>query len=429
MMDAPSSDTGAAIPITKDFFLGRQPILNRSQDLLAYELLFRRAACGPANVTDDLAATATVIAHAAELGLEIVIGNALGFINIDAAALLSDFVIFLPTDKIVLEILESVTATQQLIERITELKLHGFRFALDDVVAHTDDVQKLLPLVDIVKVDIKNLRRDNLQQLSAMYKAAGKTLLAEKVETIEQFRRCLDCGFDYFQGYYFAMPVVLSGKKLEASELAILQLMALISSDADNHEIEIKFKQDVSLGLNLLRLVNTPAAGGHQPIGSIHQALQVLGRRQLQRWLQILLYTNPGKGTHTPSPLLLLATTRGRLLELIAQKTRPGNRHIADTAFTVGIMSLMDTLFGLPLNEILDTIGVVDEVNDALLHRTGLFGEMLKLAEYIEQIDDAGALLPPMLDKLRLSAEDLYALELAAFEWTNNIAGRAEPAE
>ncbi|MFD2272253.1 EAL and HDOD domain-containing protein [Undibacterium arcticum] len=150
------------------------------------------------------------------------------------------------------------------------------------------------------------------------------------------------------------MPVVLSGKKLEASELAILQLMALINSDADNHAIELSIKQDVSLGLNLLRLVNTPAAGGHQRIASIKQALLLMGRRQLQRWLQILLYTKSGKGTHMPSPLLLLATTRGRMLELIAQKTRPGNRNIADTAFTVGIMSLMDALFSLPLNDILE---------------------------------------------------------------------------
>ncbi|MFD2272252.1 hypothetical protein ACFS07_16725 [Undibacterium arcticum] len=149
--------------------------------MLAYELLFRRAACGSANVTDDLRATATVIAHVAELGLEIVIGDALGFINVDAATLMSDFVtFFLPADKIVLEILESVEATPPLIARITELKRRGFRFALDDVVAETDNIEKFLPLVDIVKIDIENLRHDHLQQLSAKYKAAGKTLLAEK---------------------------------------------------------------------------------------------------------------------------------------------------------------------------------------------------------------------------------------------------------
>ena len=129
------------------------------------------------------------------------------------------------------------------------------------------------------------------------------------------------------------------------------------------------------------------------------------------------------------TPLLLLATTRGRLLELIAQKTRPGNRHVADTAFTIGIMSLMDTLFSLPLNEILGKIAVVDEVSEALLQRTGLYGEMLKLAEYIEQIDDAGALLPPVLDKLQLSTEDLYDLQLAAFDWANDIADSAGQVE
>ena len=115
MDDRLTSDAGSAMPVTKDFFLGRQPILDRSQDLLAYELLFRRAPCGSANVTDDLSATATVIAHAAELGLDIVIGNALGFVNVDATALMSDFVTFLPSDKIVLEILESVEVTPPLL--------------------------------------------------------------------------------------------------------------------------------------------------------------------------------------------------------------------------------------------------------------------------------------------------------------------------
>jgi EAL and modified HD-GYP domain-containing signal transduction protein len=120
-------------------------------------------------------------------------------------------------------------------------------------------------------------------------------------------------------------------------------------------------------------------------------------------------------------PLLQLATTRGKLLELMAEKLHPGNRAMADTAFTVGIMSLMDTLFGQSMQQILEQVSVVDEVSQALLHRAGFYGDALKLAEYIERIDRAGALPVPTLQKIGLAMEDLYASQLAAFEWSNNL--------
>jgi EAL and modified HD-GYP domain-containing signal transduction protein len=409
----------------KEFFLARQPILSRDQGLVAFELLFRSAAAGPANVTDDLAATASVIAHASELGMENVIGASLGFVNIDATVLLSDIVEFLPKDKVVLEILETVKVTDVIVDRVATLVKEGYRFALDDVVANSDNVQKLLSLVEIIKVDISGMQAGELFRLSSQFKRAGKLLLAEKVETLGQFQTCLDYGFDYFQGYYFARPVVLTGKKLSPSQVAIMQLMSQIISDADTADIERSIKKEASLGWTLLRLVNTPAAGITQRIDSLGQALVVLGRRQLQRWLQILLYADPGKGSLAASPLLTLATTRGKLLELMAERLQPGNRNMADIAFTVGIMSLMDTLFGMPMEKILLQISVADEVKDALLTRGGIYGDMLKLAECIEHIEEAGPQVMPLLGKLQLSSEDFYAIQLAAFEWTDSIARSA----
>jgi len=407
-----------------EFFLARQPILDREQSLVAYELLFRDAASGPADVGDDLAATAAVIAHASELGMENVIGESLGFVNADATVLMSDFVNFLPADQVVLEVLETVKVTPQLVQRVTELVAEGFVFALDDVVADSEDVQKLLPLVKIIKIDVMGMAPETLVRLAARFGQAGKTLLAEKVETQEQFQHCLELGFHYFQGYYFARPGILSGKKLLPSQLTIMQLMSLLMTDAETREIEACFKQDVSLGLTLLRLVNTPAFGLARRIDSLGQALVLLGRRQLQRWLQILLYADPGRRAFT-SPLLVLAATRGKLLELIAENLHPGQRAVADTAFTVGIMSLMDTLFGSPMDAILQQISVAEAVSAALLDRSGLYGDMLKLAEYVERIEEARPLLLPILRKLGLSIEQLYQLEVAAFEWSNSVSNAA----
>lgn len=387
---------------------------------MAYELLFRHALAGPANVVDDLSATASVIAHASELGIVNVIGGALGFVNVDAAVLMCDFVNFLPRDKVVLEILETVEATPELVARVSELASQGFTFALDDVIGYNDALKQLLPLVKIIKIDITGMGHDELARLAGHFKKENKLLLAEKVETIEQFRTCMELGFHYFQGYYFARPVILSGKKLAPSQIVIMQLMALIATDADTAAIELGIKKDASLVLTLLRLANSPGMGMTQRIDSLGQALTVLGRRQLQRWLQIMLYAD-NKSGHFTSPLLQLASTRGKLLELITEKLRPDQKAMADTAFTVGIMSLMDTLFGQAMNEILAQVSVVDEVSDALLYRTGFYGDLLKLAEYIERIEQTGALLIPTLCKLGLSIEDLYALQLNAFEWSNNL--------
>ncbi len=407
-------------PRAKEFFLARQPILNSNENLVAYELLFRHASAGPANVVDDLAATASVIAHASELGIVNVIGGALGFFNVDAAVLMCDFVNFLPRDKVVLEILETVEVTPELVARVSELAAQGFTFALDDVTCCNDGLQRLLPLVKIIKIDITGMDEDELTRLASHFRCESKLLLAEKVETIEQFRICMNLGFHYFQGYYFARPVILSGKKLAPSQVVIMQLMSLIASDADTTEVELGIKKDASLALTLLRLANSPGVGTTQRIDSLGQALTVLGRRQLQRWLQIMLYAD-NKSGHFTSPLLQLASTRGKLLELITEKLRPDNRAMADTAFTVGIMSLMDTLFGQPMDEILAQVSVVDDVSDALLYRKGFYGDLLKLAEYIERIEQTGALLIPTLRKLELSIEDLYALQLSAFEWSNNL--------
>jgi len=423
-MTEPSSDHVTPAQVQQhahDFFLARQPILNREQELIGYELLFRSAAFGPANVNDDVSATASVIAHASELGLNNVIGSLHGFINVDATVLMSDFINFLPSDKVVLEILETVKVTPELVKRVTELSRAGYVFALDDVIAESEDIAQLLPLVKIIKIDVMELDASKLLKLSVHFKRAQKMLLAEKVETVEQFRDCVTFGFDYFQGYYFAKPVILQGKKLEASKIVIMHILTLLVRNVDNGEIVRYIKRDVALSLTLLRLVNTPVYGFMKHIDSLGQALIVLGRRQLKRWLQILLFANTEKEKHSLSPLLILAATRGKILELITEKVRPGRRKMSEIAFTVGIMSLVDALFGIRMEAILTQITVSEEIRDALLFRTGFYGEILQLAEWTEKADKTVAEMNDLLTGLQLSVEEFYALETEAFEWGNNI--------
>lgn len=409
------------ILLASEFFMARRPVVDRRQNLVAHELLFCGIAgdTGPSGAVDEQLASASVIADVYQHGMGRVIGDLVGILYIDADALMSDVFQFLPSQKVILELAETTAATPEILDRLVELTHAGFRFALA-VREETDEVHKLLPLVEGVRIDIADKDPAQLDSLCKVCKSHRKKLLAEGVETIEQFKTCFDLGFDFFRGYYFIKPQILEGKKLAPSQSAIIELMALLASDADTSVIEHSIKGDVSLGLNLLRLVNTPAISTHR-IDSLRQALMVLGRNQLQRWLQIMLYAEPGVDGASVMPLLAQASTRGRLIELLAQKLRPGNRSIADTGFTVGIMSLMDTLFSMRMEDILQQIPVVDEVSDALLYRQGYFGELLSLAEYTEWEQKNDALLILVTKRLKLSCNDLYMLQLAAFEWSDQV--------
>ena len=421
----PTDAATEVAPASDEFFLARQPILGRNQHLVAYELLFRSADAIDANVTDDAAATAAVISHASQLGMEKVVGGRLAFVNVDEVSLMSDFVRFLPHDKVILEILETVKATPDVIARVAELKEFGFKFALDDVIADSDDVRKLIDLVDVIKIDVKGVDSAGLAALALKLRSPHKKLLAEKVETVEEFEQCLELGFDYFQGYYFARPAILSGKKIAPSELVVLHLLDLIKSEADNSEIELAVKRDALISLNLLRLVNTPASGARQRIDSLSEAIDVLGRTQLQRWLQILLYAKPGADVELSSPLLQMATTRGKLMELMTHRLPEGIAASAETGFTVGIMSLMDALFSMSMSDILDTVDVADDVRTALLERGGVLGEMLKVVELLENTKRS-AQLGKLVRALGMTVKQVREIEIEAFAWVNELADKVK---
>jgi EAL and modified HD-GYP domain-containing signal transduction protein len=409
-------------PILSDeFFLARQPILGRDQRITAYELLFRAAGeHDDARLTDGAAATAAVISHASQLGLEQVVGNKRAFVNVDEVVLMDDYVRFLPPNKVILEILETVKPTEPLLARVAELKKLGFKFALDDVVNHSEEVDKLLALVDIVKIDLQGVAPEALGHLMTSLRKSGKKLLAEKVETQQEFRLCMELGFDYFQGYYFARPVILSGRKITPSEMAILHLQRLINSEADDATIETAVKRDPVISLNLLRLVNSRAAGPERRIESVAEALTKLGRKQLRRWLQILMFAAPGSRVELNSPLLQLATTRGKLLELMSLQARPGDVVGAERAFTAGIMSLADALFSMPMADILENVELADDVRVALLERAGDLGAMLDLVERLEKAD-TGRQFTAALRKLDLTSKQVREIELAAFDWVREL--------
>jgi EAL and modified HD-GYP domain-containing signal transduction protein len=401
-------------------FLGRQPILDSDQRLFAYELLFRDGSRNAADVTNGVAATATVIVNAfAELGVEAALGNCRGFINVDETFLFSDTLELLPRHAVVLEILETVAPTPAVIERCLALKAAGFTLALDDVIQLEPQFAELLALVDIIKVDIQPLSRVQLIQLVMKLKPMGKQLLAEKVDSREQMEQCQKLGFTLFQGYYFARPTIISGKKLDHSQLSLMKLMGLLLGDAETAKIEAALKPEPGLTINLLRMTNSVGAGTTQKITSLGHAITVLGRRQLQRWLQLLVFAS-NKQPGSSNPLLMLAATRGRLMELLAAEVHPGNVPFSDQAFMVGIMSLMPALVGLPIAEIVTPLGLASAVRDAVCDGSGTLGDMLNLAESSES-GDIGQLTGNLARLPGLTPKQLNRAQTGALQWANNI--------
>jgi EAL and modified HD-GYP domain-containing signal transduction protein len=411
---------------SEEIFIGRQPILGRSHELFAYELLFRSGRQrNSADVQDDLLASASVISHAfAELGVEQALGPYKGFINCDASLLLADLLEALPADKIVLEVLETVDITPEIIDRCRDLKALGYVLALDDFVDYEEKFRPLLDLVEIVKVDLMPLDAAGLAATTRALKKWPLKLLAEKVDSRALADTCHALGYTYFQGYYFAKPTIIAGKKLGHSQLSLLRLLGLVLDDAETPQLEAVLKPEPGLTLNLMRLTNSAATGVRTKVTSIRHAISVLGRRQLQRWLQLLLYTNPS-GSQIVSPLLQLAASRGRLMELLAAKLHPDRRDFEDLAFMTGIMSLMPTLMSIALEEILRGIEVPGSVHEALEAHGGELGTMLRLTEALEAGDG------PACSEItrQLPGFDATAINTClaqALAWANNI-GRENP--
>lgn len=405
----------------RSVYLGRQPIMDRANQVVAYELLFRasRQATG-ANVVFGLSATAEVITHAfTHMGAANVLGQHRGFINVDEELLLSEMLEFLPKDRVVLEILEGVSITPEVVERCAQLKAMGFQLALDDF-TFNERYLPLFPLVEVVKLDLKLQNFTQLEQCVRKLRAWPVKLLAEKIDSPEDADRCREMGFDYFQGYYFAKPVTLAGRKASPAQIAMLRLLGMVLGDTEAEAIEQEIKRDPHLTINLLRLVNSVGSGLPRKISSLADALMILGRKQLQRWLQLLLFTRSQDGNGTQSPLFNLAATRGRLMELLVGGLWPNERALPDQGFVVGILSLADVLLGMSMAEVAGEINLPEASAAALVERKGNLGYLLRLAISLESNQPLETLR--LLEQIpTLSLSRLTELQLQALAWVDSI--------
>ncbi len=398
-------------------YLGRQPIVDAQRQLVAYELLFRSSQNNVARVSDDFMATTAVIRHAfVDLGVGEVLGDRLGFINVNETLLMDDMVDILPRDKVVLEILETVQVSPPLLARLAELRRRGFKLAMDDVIALDDNCRALMDYVDIIKIDLVALSLMQLRELVAALSGFKGILLAEKVDTVEQFELCRELGIQWFQGYFFARPTVLTTRKANASQFALLNLMGLIMSDADIDELVKALKTAPDMVLTLMKLSSTAGVSRSKPVSSLQEAIMVLGRAKIKRWTMLLMFAGgeqSGDARHQRNPLLELAATRGRIMELLAEECYPGDRTVLERAFMTGMLSLVDVLVQQPKEEVLASLPIDEGVKESVLEGKHVLGELLRVALSLE---DNATPYPE-----GYSPEVLMRVETQALDWVNHM--------
>ncbi len=354
-----------------DVFVGRQPIFDRTLDVVAYELLFRSGGTNWADITDGEYATSQVVHDAfMEIGLESLVGSKRAFINLTRDFILQDYTAVFPTDRVVLEVLEDIVVDAQLIEAVRALSSQGYTIALDDFV-FDEQLRPLVEVADIVKVDVLASDRAALRQNVARLRQYDVKLLAEKVETRDDLAYCRELGFDYFQGYFLCEPDIVTGQRSPANRLTVLRLLAkLQEAETTMEQLEAIIRQDVSLSLKLLRLVNADPSLPQQ-IDTIHQALLNLGTKFITAWGSLIMLADIGDKPHE---LMVTAMIRGKMCELLASA-----KHLADKErfFTVGLFSVLDAMLDSPMTEIVASLPLTEDVAQALLSYEGVLGHTL----------------------------------------------------
>lgn len=398
-------------------FVARQPIFDRNGQRVAYELLYRngdKSNSFPPMDGDE--ATADVIINSfINIGLDELTQGKKCFINFTESLLKMKLPSYFNPSSIVVEILEDVPITEELIDLCAEMKKLGYTIALDDFNLQQNYflLPKLLKHIDMIKVDFLQTKKNIRKQIMSRYKQYGVSFLAEKVETQEEYKLALREGYDYFQGYFFSKPVVLSSYDIPVYIQAYLQILHELSkTEPDIDRISEQIEQDLSLSYKLLKLINSPAFRPRNKIKSIKQAIVLLGLNEIKKWIYILsLKSMNGKNDPIQEEVIRLSLVRAKLCEKLSIKT---GRKEPSLYLLTGMFSLVDALLHRHLDEVLNELPLSDEIREALSGKENDIRKVLKWAIQIEQSNWH-------LEDLPLSPEEIHECYMEAVLWSNHL--------
>lgn len=399
-----------------DFYLGRQPIFDRTLAVVGYELLYRPHDAAHAGTFDGDQATSQVLLHSfVEIGLTKLVGEHSAFINLTRNFLTNHDLLPPASDRIVLEILESIDVDEELVAAVRSLREKQYTIALDDF-AFNETLRPLVELADIVKIDLRSLDHATLREHVEILKAYPLKLLAEKVETPEEMDLCRELGFDYFQGYFLCCPRNIQGKRLPANRINVLRLVAKLQHpETSVDELEQIIAQDVTLSYKLLRYLNSAAFFGRKEITSIRHAIVYLGGRAVKNWGTLIALADIDD---KPAELIATSLVRGRMCELLAHAA--GKSDTA-SAFTAGMFSVLDAMMDAPLPELVEELPLSRAIREALLHHQGEYGGILQSAVAYDRGEWEHIVC------LELEAAEIADSYVAAVEWAGDMLATLEP--
>lgn len=396
--------------------MARQPILNTNKKVVFYELLFRNNENNYYSGIDGDKATLDVITNSFTLiGLSNLTNNKKAFINFTENLILRGTPLLLPQDKVIIEILETVNPTRDFVECCKRLKAAGYKLALDDFV-FKPEYKSLMELVDIIKVDFLITKGKERANVINRVKNKKVKFLAEKVETIEDFNEAVSLGYSYFQGYFFSKPAIISSKEMPVNKVYNFEIIKFMYDDSDDFDsIEEVIKKDVSLSYKLLKFINSAAFGLKYNIQSIRQALVLMGKKELIKW--IMLVTLRSIVDKNSEALMDLAIIRARFGESIARKINL--HHRASEVFIMGMFSNIDALLNMPMEKALIDLPIAEDIKEALLGKENTLYFINNAILSYEKGDWKSLSL--YAEKLSLKEDEIPALYVEALDWESKI--------
>lgn len=404
-------------------FVGRQPILDSEGGIYGYELLYRNSEENSFPDIDPEQATIQLLINTfLSIGVDQISGKSKSFINFSGELLIKDIFSNLKPECIIIEILEDVEITPALISRIREIKQDGFRFALDDFIVQ--DQYRLHPelfeLIDYVKVDFLAVDEKGRRYIERFIKKYPHIkMLAEKIETEEQFQIAKKSGYDLFQGYFFAKPEIIKGVEIPANLNLHMQIISKLNeNDPDIDEIANLILHDISLTYKLLRYINTMNFEVPKSVGSVKQALVLIGLRELKKWMRVLMLQNIGD--HSSSgrikALVSYSMSRAKMCELVAIRTGYPN---GDEHFFVGLFSLLDAIMKRSWDDILPLFPFSEEVAETLQGKKTDLTAYLELAIATERFDMEK--IDSIGKRFGLSKEEIVMFSNKANHWARQL--------
>jgi len=394
-------------------FVARQPVLTADEKVFGYELLFRDGVEDFFRHSDANVASRSTLNTAMLLGLDVLCAGRRAFINCTREVLLEDFVTLLLPGQAVVEVLESVPADDEVVAACHRLKDAGYSIALDDF-AVNDPREPLTSIADIIKVDVRDTSAADAANMVKRYQPNRCQMLAEKVETREEFLAAKKAGFVYFQGYFFRRPETLTTHEIPANRLNYLRMLTEVSKpELDVREIEKVIKCEASLCYRLLRYMNSAAFGFVIEIQSVRHALSILGEQEVRRWIRLVATLGAGQGKNTD--LILSALIRARFSELLAPKFPHGNSDL----FLMGLLSLMDVILEIPMSQMLDHVAIDMETRSLLLGQASRLRPFYQLI--LAQESGEWKTVSEKAAQLHLNENDIGESYWQALEWARQV--------